>query len=421
MRRKRRKKSHESHAGGYDHLASSDQFYAAKPSEQPLYERKGASGRNRTQSTGRHQTGRSRRKEGVDPRDKMALVAILRLVVFIIVLMIVFFLLKKGIRIYEESVWLENTPVEQPSPVMEELDLAGDFDIRDEESRQNFAGRIEHWREADRLVRSADSLLKRNNFDQAIEQCQEALRRDPAHRGALARLGELYYSSGDYVESVNAYIRLLSVDPSNAGVQKDLIKALVAFGDHDAVFYMAKWFLEQNHYDPVVQRYLADTFYDQGKFEEAAEAYNRAVADTPKDVDVLERQVAVLMQIGRYSDALVTLTRLREMDLENQIYYRNIAICQAQLRQSQKAVQTMGRSAQLFGIHVVVGWMQDPRFDPIRKDRIFQLFAERIGGEEFRKSVEKVADSEDAPDIGAKLEMPVDVNAQNKDLFLPTN
>ena len=40
---------------------------------------------------------------------------------------------------------------------------------------------------------------------------------------------------------------------------------------------------------------------------------------------------------------------------------------------------------------MIIGWIQDPQLDPVREDRAFQSFADRVGGEEFRRWLEKVA------------------------------
>ena len=40
-----------------------------------------------------------------------------------------------------------------------------------------------------------------------------------------------------------------------------------SFGDHEAVMYMAEWYLEKNMYDGDVQRYLANAHYAQEEFD----------------------------------------------------------------------------------------------------------------------------------------------------------
>ena len=425
MRKTHKKKRSPQSVVDYGHSASPSEFYTASPVEKPLYEDRQSGGTRSVRKTERHQQVMGRRKEAVDIREKMALMAILKLVIMVLLLMIAFVMLWKGIGLYEESritANLETLP--ELSTTMQAVELVEGFDIEDQDSRKKFAERIEHWKEADRLVRSADALLQRNLYDQAIAQCKDALESDPSHRGALERLGQLYYAKEDYSSSVNIYIRLMSVDPSHKEIQKQLIQALDALGDYKAVKYMADWYFDQNMYDPDVQRYLANSLYAQEKFEEAAEAYGRVLRNAPGDALALEHQAAAQMQLGQYEKALESLEILRRKNYRNPVYYKQIVICNAQMQRGRETVQALGRAAQIFGEQIVVGWLQDPQLDPVRENRTFQAFTDRVGGEEFRLWLEKmsqdikvdVRDTE-SPDP-FRLEMP-EIEKQDADLLKP--
>ena len=397
-------------SGGYDNIPVHTDFYSGNPVEQPLnQDRHSHSGGVR--KTGRHQAVQGRRKETVDPREKQALLALFKAGIMLLLLMIAFFMLWKGIKIYEESVFQKEQALPEKSPVLREFLQLDDFDIRNQDARDAFADRIDMWKEADRLVRSAEAHLLRSNYDQAIVRCQDALKIDPAHMGALEHLGALYFQKGMYVEAINSYIRLLSVDPSRRNFQEKLIQSLDAHGDANAVVFMSNWYLEQNPYDENVQRYLANALYQQEKYDESAEAYERVLKDSPNDVLAMEQLANTYVLLKEYGKSLVVLEKLRERDYTNQRYYRMITMCNAQLGNSQETVQTLGKAAHLFGQGVVVGWMQDPMLDPVREDRTFQSFADRVGGEEFRKWLEQVAramDSEGKKDVAPQLIVPTE-------------
>ena len=424
MRKKRSKTNSGRTSGGFEHLnPSHSEFYAASPSEKPLYDDSGASDSKQVRKTGRHQAQGGRKKEKIDPREKMALMAILKSVITILLLVIAFFLLRKGIGLYQESIWMSHAMEGEKSPVLQEVVLIEDFDIQEQDSREKFAERINTWQEADRLVRSADALMQRNIYDQAVERCQDALRLDPAHTGALERLGKLYFAKGSFVEAVNTYIRLLSVDPSRDEVQKQLIQSLDAFGDSDAVMHMAEWYLEQNTYDGDVQRYLANALYAKEEYAKSAEAYKRVLRESPKDIDALQKQTSAYMLLKQYDNALVSLAKLRESNYRKQEYYKQIAVCNAQLQRSQETVQTLGRAAQLFGEKLVIGWVRDPQLDPVREDRGFLAFTERIGSAEFRKWNEKMVkdierQGKDSLESKVKLTLP-SAEFQDPELLKP--
>ncbi|MDF7825605.1 tetratricopeptide repeat protein [Pontiellaceae bacterium B12227] len=412
MKRKKQMNTGSKPSGSYEHLGAESDFYTGgAPSEQPLYQDRHQSSNTRVRKTGRHQAVAGRRKEAVDMREKMALLAILKTGVMIILLVIAFFLLRQGISIYEQSLFVKTQGEETTSPVLQEVLPVEGFDINDQNSREMFAERIEVWKEASRLVRSAEGLLKRDNLDLAIERCQDALRLDPSHMGALEHLGRLYYQKGMNVEAINSYIRLISVDPSREDLQEKLIQALDAYEDSDAVSYMSRWYLEQNEYNENVQRYLANALFRNEEYAEAAKEYSRVLKDDPTDLESLEQQTKAYMFLEEYENALESLNVLREQNYREQSYYRQIAICNAQLGNGLETVQTLGKAAHLFGQNLVMGWVQDPKLDPVREDRTFQAFAERVGGEEFRKWLEKVAktmDGEQKKDITPQLSLPKD-------------
>ncbi len=410
--------------GGFDrHLTNSD-FYSSSAHEPPLNDETEASNTRRVRKTERHQAVSGRRKEAMDPREKLALVAILKLAILLVLLVIGFFMLRKGIGFYEESIWMEHATAPSTSPVLEEIVPLEKFDLQDQNVRDQFGARIERWKEADRLVRSADVLLQRKIYDQAIEQCQDALRKNASHRGALERLGTLYYAKTDYIEAVNVYIRLLSIDPSSAKTQKLLIQSLAALDDDRAVKYMAEWYLDENINDVDVQRYLANALYAQEEFEAAVEAYASVLRGAPKDLKTLESQADAYMQLHRYEKALVGLEKLRQKDRENPAHYKKIVMCNAQLQQGRETAQALGRAAHLFGEKIVMGWLQSPQLDPVREDRNFKAFTDRVGGEEYRQWIEKMATSMEVggkePDFGPQLKMPAH-ELQNEELLKSRN
>ena len=407
--KKNQKKSTNNASGGFNQLPSNSDFYTGAPEEKALYQHRSSAENHRVQQTGRHKVAAGRRKATVDPREQMALLAILKMGALILFLLIAFFVLWKGIKLYEENIYIEKQPLSEVSPLLQEVALIEEFDIQNQGARDLFAERVEQWKEADRLVRSSDAFLKRNNYDHAVARCQDALRIDPSHMGALERLGELYFAKELHVEAINSYMRLLSVDPSRSDLQKKLIQSLDARGDSKAVIYLTRWYFEKNHHDSEVQRYLANALFVQEKYKDSIVEYNRVLADFPRDARALETQAKAYIYLEQYEKALDPLVKLREIEHENRTCYKLIIECHAQLGNVEETVQMLGLSAHLFGQNTVVGWIRDPLLDPVREERSFQVFADRVGGEEFRKWLEKVAktmDGDHRKDIDPQLMKP---------------
>lgn len=414
MRKKKRNPSSSgSVSSGFGNLPDTTDFYSGGPDEQPLYRGRSHADAAQIRKTDRHQAVGGRPKEAIDLRERMALLSILKALVMVLLLVIAFFMLWKGIKIYEESVWLDSQEELETSPVLEEMVLPEEYGV-EEQAQEQFAERIVLWKESERLVQFAETLLRRDNYDEAIARCQEALRMNPAHTQALDLLGQLYEGKGAFVKSANAYIRLLSVDPVNDDVQKRLIAVLDQVGDQDAVIHMSKWYLDANVFDVQVQRHLANALYASENFEEAAEAYTRVLREEPANVLALERKAAAYMQLERYSKALTPLKMLRNLNYKKPEYYRHIAICQAQLGQGYETIQILGRASQVFSEKLVMGWMAEPLLDPVRDDRNFRAFADHVGGEGFREWLDQLAKGLEAKDDKAAAGAMISVEKEEK-------
>ena len=419
MFRRKKQKKNESSQNTSDGIPLSipSDFYSGSPTEQPLHENHQNTNTREVRKTSRHQKVMGKRKERGDLRDKAALLGILRLIIGALLLLIAFFTLKKGIGFYETSRITKDleksSSMKEQTSIMQAVELIKNFDIQNPNTRKLFSKRVESWKEADRLVRTADVLLLHNIYDQAIAQCQDALKIDPSHQGALKRLGELYFAKKNYINAINIYIRLMSVDPSQKEIQKNLIQALDAYGDDKAVTYMATWYFDQNTYDPDIQHYLANALFDQEKFDEAITAFNLVLRDSPENVSAMERLATIYIQTKQYEKALDLLQTLRQKNYRNPIYYKQIVICNAQLGRGKETVDTLGRAAQLFGEQMTLKLIQDPQLDPVRDNAAFRSFADRVGGVEFRLWLEKMASDihkrKDDDDQGAptlQLNMP---------------
>jgi hypothetical protein len=142
MKKKHRKYRVDHPAGGFDHVSSSSEFYSSSPGERPLSDDKAPSDAYTVGKTGRHEARSGRGEAKMDPREKLALMAILKSVILILSLLIAFVLLWRGIKLYEESIWIENAEEAPVSPVLQAVELVADFNIEDQDAREQFARRI---------------------------------------------------------------------------------------------------------------------------------------------------------------------------------------------------------------------------------------------------------------------------------------
>ena len=369
-------------------------FYESATGDQPLYQRHQTSNQGATRVTARHVNQRGKRKENADHRDKMALLGILKAAVLLVALVITFVLLKFGITMYEdkrEREELQRELAESKGSASSSLSALPDLQNPGEDGDVPILQVVGDCEAAEILLRAADGFLLRDNFDAAMEKCKAALVVDPVHMRALEMMGRLYYEKGQYSESMGAYLHLIRIEPEREDLQLSLLRALDGLDNPDTTIKVAEWYLERHEYSHEVQKYLAYALLEKERYEDALDAFSRLLKDTPKDAEYLTRKSNILMHQQRYDDALVSLLQLKKVSAHDAGCYRNLAICYAQQENAYEAQDILGQSAHLFGPQPVVAWVQDPLMDPIRGDRGFQSFVERIGGAKFREYLEEIA------------------------------
>jgi tetratricopeptide (TPR) repeat protein len=225
----------------------------------------------------------------------------------------------------------------------------------------------------------------------------------------LEKLGELYFAKQMYPEAINTYIRLISMDPSSEDMKKRLITVLYVHEDAESVVAMAQWFRDSHGFDEDVHLYYANALFLLGEYTEAAAAYDRLQKGSPQDADILQSLALSYMNLEQYDKALVALEKLQTINYRDINCYKQMLVCHAQLGHGPEVVQILGKAAHLFGQNTAVSWIGDPQLDPVRQDPMFQTFADRVGGREYRMYLEKMAqamEGEGDEGIDPQLEMP---------------
>lgn len=70
----------------------------------------------------------------------------------------------------------------------------------------------------------------RRKFMKSIKDCQEVIKRNPYHFGALSGMGQCYQRLNNTGEAIKAYERALRVNPNMEGVRRGLLRLLRADG-----------------------------------------------------------------------------------------------------------------------------------------------------------------------------------------------
>ena len=70
----------------------------------------------------------------------------------------------------------------------------------------------------------------RRRFADSIKDCQETIKRNPYHFGAMSGMGQCYQRLQNADEAIKAYERALRINPNMEGVRRTLIQLLQAEG-----------------------------------------------------------------------------------------------------------------------------------------------------------------------------------------------
>jgi len=369
-------------------------LYTVTPTEKPLHDTMNKAGERNPRRTSRHHVHKKRQESNVDPRDKAALVAVLRYSIIIVILIISFFLLKRGIDLYEKNIEFKyRSSLATSSPILGTNGPIEDSAVEKRTLEEQIPEFVRRWNEVERHVRAADALLERKIYEQAIERCQQALALDHTHIGALQRLSEMYYLKGNYRGSVNTLVKVLNIDPSREEIQKNLILSLVALKDWKSVVAMAEWYLNRNGTDLEIQKYLAQALYAEERYEEVVPIDTRILTEEPENVASLKRLGKIYIRLGQYAKAAECYKKLRNTDNEKPEYYRELAVCYAQLHQPNDTVNVLARASNIFGERVVIEWLKDVSMDAVRGERVIQQFVDRVADEKTRKWLELLAEN----------------------------
>jgi tetratricopeptide (TPR) repeat protein len=130
--------------------------------------------------------------------------------------------------------------------------------------------------------------LKQNRKEEALEQFIKAEEAGSADTSVLENLGDVYASLKDYDRSLNIYEKLLAVNTRNVKILSRIAEIHYEKGDLESALAA---FSKITRIEPATENarvaYLniGNILDDAGRFDEAIESYNKALALNPKDHD----------------------------------------------------------------------------------------------------------------------------------------
>ena len=133
-------------------------------------------------------------------------------------------------------------------------------------------------------------------MDVAIAGLRTVAEREPPRPRAWERLGDMLLKSGDGPAAARAYDRMLQLDPRNPAGPAKICTALIAARDWGGLADIAQAWSTVAPESPDAWRSRARASWEQGKFRDALEHYDRVLALRPGNVAELCTAARICLQ-----------------------------------------------------------------------------------------------------------------------------
>ena len=376
---------------------SGHSFYEQRNTEAPLDEYSEGYGQ-RSQRTSRHTPGR--RRETSNRASQSQLVILVLKIILIPALLIAGYMVLKSVaaRLAQPTekdmeAWESSSKVMDRGPISSEILLGERVSNIDFGDAAALKERLDRLNQADLLVASAKALEQRKMEEEAISRLQEALRFAPENLAAQKLLLELNIRQGNYKEALPLCVQLLEQDGHDQQILEHFLAALHETDQVEASLLLADRILEVDPGNLRVMEIAAYDYAAKGETDKALELYGRVLQRNPDRLLALEGSGTIYEWKAEWARALPYYMKLVELDPQPE-RYRVLARNYAQQNEAGKAVIFLGQATGLYGESVVMPWLSDPGFDPVRQTVEFRSFADQVVGAKAREAIESIRQRE---------------------------
>ncbi len=143
-------------------------------------------------------------------------------------------------------------------------------------------------------------MLNKHFFENII---QREIDRTPDNPNLYSTLGDLYFSEKKYAETINAYEQSLAIEPDNPHALNNLAWLhatceVQKFRDPQKALYLAEKAAGLEN-SPYILDTLAESYFANGRFEEAVESEIKALGLTVKNRSYYEKQLKRFMEAAK--------------------------------------------------------------------------------------------------------------------------
>ena len=175
-------------------------------------------------------------------------------------------------------------------------------------------------------------------YQQALENCEQAIRIKPDVAKIHRNLGAVYGNLGRYQEEIEACRKAIKISPDYVDAYVDLGAAHSSLGRYQEAIDDYKQAIKIKP-DVVEAYYNLGIVYDKlGRYQEAIEAFEQAIRIKPDYVKAYDSIGVAYIELGRYSEAVETLKQTVKIKPDYAEAHCNLGVAYSQLGRWQDAV-----------------------------------------------------------------------------------
>ncbi len=190
---------------------------------------------------------------------------------------------------------------------------------------------------------------KQARLARAMAQYRQKAEQYPDSAEIQANLGSLYARQQQWQEAIACYRRAIELNPQFTGVYRNLARVLDRIGQKAlaAQHWYRAFSLEPNNFKAEEHLQLGNTLWQQGKLEQAAACYRRAIQFKPSLTEAYLRLGEILQSKGQQQEAITCYRQAVKHSPQNAQCFYHLALALAKLEQWDEAITSYQRSAEL--------------------------------------------------------------------------
>jgi Flp pilus assembly protein TadD len=200
-----------------------------------------------------------------------------------------------------------------------------------------------------RMFNTAIATMKKNRFDEAVEQWRKALTMDPDDGKAHFNLGFSLSETGDLRGAIVEYRKSTELSPEDAVTFASLALALAQTGDLDGAIDNYRKAAVLDPANSALHADLGTALAEKGRPAEGIEHLETAVALAPESADAHNKLGFVLVKAGRADEARVHLEKAVELNPDSAEYRFNLGFVMGRGGNAAAAIPHLEKAVELSG------------------------------------------------------------------------